>query len=58
MKEPNYWQRFLNTGRVDDYLSYLTHREIDGTEKEGENPNAGTFHSYRDDIEGGAFRGI
>lgn len=58
MKESIYWQRFLNTGRVDDYLSYLTQKEKDEAKKEGENPNAGTFHSYRDDIEGGTFRGI
>jgi hypothetical protein len=58
MKEPNYWQQFLNTGRVDDYLSYLVHRQSGRPEREGESPNAGNFHGYRDDIEGGTFRGI
>jgi len=41
MKESNYWQQFLNTGRVDDYLSYLVHRQSGRQEREGESPNAG-----------------
>ncbi len=58
MKELNYWQQFLNTGKVDDYLSYLKQKEINEPAKKGEYPNAGTFQCYGNDIEGGTFRGI
>lgn len=62
MKEENYWQQFLRTGKVDDYLSYLKQKRTDETAvmsvKKGEHSGAGTMQSYRNDIEGGTFRGI
>lgn len=58
MKELNHWQQFLNTGKVDDYLSYLKQKEANEPAQEGEYPNAGTFQCYGNDIEGGTFRGI
>lgn len=62
MKEENYWQQFLRTGKVDDYLSYLKQKQTVETAvmqaKEGEHSGAGTMQRYRDDIESGTFRGI
>ena len=58
MKEINYWQQFLNTGKVDDYLSYLAHERTEEQREEGEHPDAGTGACYRNNIEGGTFRGI
>lgn len=66
MKELNYWQRFLNTGRVEDYLRF---RENEGGETKpleeaqkhnimGEYPNAGIGKIDRDSVEDGAYRGI
>lgn len=58
MKEINYWQQFLNTGKVDDYLSYLAHRRAEEPKEKGEYPDAGTDAGYRNHIESGTFRGI
>lgn len=58
MKEINYWQQFLNTGKVDDYLSYLSHKRTEEPKEEGVHPDAGTGACYRDHFEGGTFRGI
>lgn len=57
MKEVNYWQQFLNTGKVEDYLSYKNQKRTE-EESRGEHPNAGTLQCYRDDIKSGTFRGI
>lgn len=56
MKEINYWQQFLNTGSVEDYLSYKQNEAEEA--KKGEHSDAGAFQRYRDDIESGTFRGI
>lgn len=58
MKEINYWQQFLNTGKVDDYLSYLAHKGTEEVKEKGEYPDAGTDACYRDYFESGTFRGI
>jgi hypothetical protein len=58
MKEENYWQQFLDTGRVDDYLSYVRHKQAGNAAEKGEHTGAGTMQRYRDDIENGTFRGI
>lgn len=58
MKEINYWQQFLNTGKVDDYLSYLAHKKAEDVKEKGEYPDAGTGACYRDHFESGTFRGI
>lgn len=63
MKETNYWEQFLSTGKLSDYLSYkgVTGQEenmTDETVKKGVYPNAGTGQCYRNDIESGTFRGI
>ncbi len=58
MKETNYWQQFLNTGNVEDYLSYKSHEREDREQKKGEHSDAGTFQCDRHNIESGTFRGI
>lgn len=61
MKEINYWDRFLMTGSVSDFLSYrnaLQDVENAGirsdTEKGrlGEESHAGVYGSYGDDFKG------
>lgn len=53
-----YWQRFENTGRVEDYLRYTCGggaQEVkDG--KSGADPNAGFYYSNWNDIEADAYR--
>ena len=58
MKEINYWQQFMSTGKVEDYLSYKKQDKKDNMTDEGEHPHAGTFQCNRNHIEGGTFRGI
>lgn len=68
MKETNYWEQFLSTGKLSDYLSYKGISDKEGarqeeetaeeTAKKGVYPNAGTGQCYRYDIESGTFRGI
>lgn len=58
MKETNYWQQFMSTGKIDDYLSYKRQNGEMKQEVEGEQPHAGTFQCNRNHIEGGTFRGI
>lgn len=52
MNNTNYWEQFLNTGNVDDYLSFKTEKgENPPSEvgKTGENPYAGLCNSNRND---------
>ena len=58
MKEINYWQQFMSTGKVEDYLSYKRQDEKDNSQVKGEHPHAGTFQCNGNHIEGGTFRGI
>ena len=58
MKEVNYWQKFLETGKVNDYLFYLRQKQATETVKEGDHSGAGSMQCYMDNIEGGTFRGI
>ncbi|WP_160558633.1 hypothetical protein [Parablautia muri] len=59
MKVINYWEQFLSTGNINDYLAY---REGEGTaglkEDEGAGQGAGTEQCYRDNIKGRADWGI
>lgn len=54
MKGSDYWEQFLNTGKIEDYLKFRT--EAEGTvrteERTGEYPDAGTHEGYRDHIKG------
>ena len=60
MKELNYWEQFLNTGRIEDYLKFKeTAGEDNGaTERAvmGENPYAGICEVNRDGFKDGAYR--
>ncbi|WMC92396.1 hypothetical protein [Kineothrix sp. MB12-C1] len=74
MKERNYWQQFISTGRIEDYLSFKnaqentsafrqSGRERTGSEPDksrvmGDNPYAGIRETNRNGFEDGAYRGI
>lgn len=70
MKERNYWQQFLSTGSIDDYLSFRNSQEEtdvsgpdtdkvpDGSTVVGDNPYAGIYKTNRNGFEDGAYRGI
>lgn len=58
MRVINYWDQFLSTGKIADYLAY---REEEGSavkEDKGAEQGAGTDQCYRDDFKSGACRGI
>ncbi|MDR2043891.1 MAG: hypothetical protein LBQ15_05900 [Clostridium sp.] len=64
MKSLNYWQQFLGSGRIDDYLSYI-HKEkkrIDASKPQaqrlGVNPYAGVHMCDRNDFKADACRGM
>lgn len=57
MNSLNYWNQFLTTGSIEDYMQYRQVKEPD-VDGEGDRPNAGTGECYRHDIEGGTYRGI
>ena len=52
MKDLDYWDRFLNTGRIEDYLAYRSEKKDQPQQNEGEVFHAGTNQCYRDDIKG------
>lgn len=64
MKALNYWQQFTNTGKIEDYLSYIDFQETAqddmGRQQEdsGAHPYAGIHMCNRNDFETGAYRGI
>lgn len=66
MKELNYWQQFLNTGRIEDYLKFRENLEdtagMENVTGEhiimGDNPYAGICEIDRNSIEDSAYRGL
>ncbi len=62
MKESNYWEQFLCTGSVEDYLKFRKKSDGGSAAAEcavtGENPYAGIHKFNRDGFEDGAYRGI
>lgn len=52
MKDLDYWDRFLNTGRIEDYLAYREDKQDEPDRDEGANVYAGTDQRHRDDIKG------
>ncbi len=72
METLNYWKQFEHTGRVEDYLSYVSGAndlkqispedggvaQKDMQEQAGVNPYAGIHMGNRDDIKTDAYRGI
>ena len=60
MREINYWEQFLCSGKIADYLAYRGKEEEGRRERgcAGAFSHAGTGQCYRDDIESRAGRGI
>ena len=53
MQTLNYWKQFLNTGRIEDYLTYVNNDKLQTGESSapGEGPYAGDHICNRNDIE-------
>lgn len=63
MRVINYWEQFLSTGKINDYLAYREEKErmplTEGLkENEGAGKGAGTGQCYRDNFKNGTHRGI
>lgn len=61
MQALDYWKQFADSGKVEDYLSYVSNDRLrggDGGCPAGEELYAGTNMCNRNDIEAGAYRGI
>ena len=60
--EPDLWERFLNSGRVEDYLNYVSCSECGGkrdtvsSHPEGDGSHAGIYTGNRYHIETDAYR--
>ena len=58
MNEINYWNRFMATGKIDDFLAYRNAAEQAGTPRAedpgeaGEHDHAGTDTDYGNDFKG------
>ena len=54
MSAENYWEQFLSTGKIDDYLAYRNTEESLGRPDgdEGVTEGAGTSQFYRNDFKG------
>lgn len=58
MNEINYWERFMETGRVDDFLAYRNaaadRQAEDGIDREraGEGFHAGIYTDHGDGVKG------
>ena len=50
MKMINYWEQFLSTGKIDDYLAYREKKAAEPEKNEGADTSAGTGQCYRDDF--------
>lgn len=59
MKEKDNWERFLVTGKIQDYLQY---KEVENSvakqTEEKENQHAGVGYRDRNGSAGGTFRGV
>lgn len=60
MKSLNYWQQFIHTGRIDDYLAYKEQesgrcKDIQ-QEDSGVRQNAGIYMCNRNDTQTDAYR--
>jgi len=60
MKETDYWQQFLSTGSIQDYLQFKNVQTDDISEREdmGEDPDAGVCYRNRNYIEDSPYRGV
>ncbi len=63
MKMVNYWEQFLNTGKIEDYLAYREGKDVtpdkaEPEKNEGADEGAGTNWCYRDYFKNGTHWGI
>ena len=58
MRVINYWEQFLSTGKINDYLAYREEEPVKREEDEGAGKGAGTGQCYRDDIKNGTHRRV
>lgn len=62
MKGLNYWQQFLSTGSVEDYLKFKEMQETGNISEEcifmGDSPYAGVCKVNRNRAEDSAYRGL
>jgi len=62
MNAESYWQQFLSSGKVEDYLSYSRMSQEDlvaenrREQEKGENPYAGSYYSDGNDLKSDAYR--
>lgn len=60
MNEINYWERFMSTGKIDDFLAYKNAEEdadersygCERKEESGEHSHAGIYTDYGNGIKG------
>lgn len=55
MKEISYWDQFMNSGKIEDYLKFKEQTK-DNSSSEGESVSAGLYNRNRDDYQGSAYR--
>ncbi len=54
MKEMSYWEQFMNSGKVEDYLKFK--QESEEKNPKGETISAGFYSCNRDDYQNSAYR--
>lgn len=55
MKEINYWEQFMATGKIEDFLAYKNvqrQEERDAMRAAEEDSDAGGYGAYRDGVKG------
>lgn len=57
MNETDYWEKFMATGKIDDFLAYRNAedtrvQDCTGKEASGEHSHAGIYTGYGNDIKG------
>ena len=57
MKEINYWNQFMHSEKVEDYLKFKNRAKEEKNPK-GDMGSAGFYSRNRDDYQGSAYRGI
>ena len=55
MKEISYWDQFISSGKVEDYLKFKEQTKSESSSK-GEAVSAGFYNRNRDDYQGSAYR--
>ena len=55
MKDISYWERFMKSGKVEDYLKFKNETKEEKNPK-GDAVSAGFYNRNRDDYQGSAYR--